>query len=183
MKYKKYETERLIFRPTQTEDATFILELLNTPQWLTNIGDRNVKTLKDAENYIAEKMLPQLKKLGFSNNTVIRKSDNKIVGSCGLYKRDGLENVDLGFAFLPEFQKQGYAFESSKKLVEIAFSELDITILNAITTKENIASQKLLVKLGFTFSKIISIPNDTEKLLLFELKNEFFNLLLIVIAD
>ncbi len=169
MKVKKYKTERLYFRPTQIEDAAFILELLNTPQWIANIGDRNVKTNEGAEDYIVRKMLPQLKKLGYSNNTVIRKSDNKKIGSCGLYKRDGLENVDLGFAFLPEYQKKGYAFESSEKLIEIAFSELNITILNAITTKENIASQNLLVKLGFYFSKNIKIPNDAETLMLYEL--------------
>ncbi len=169
-----FKTERLVVKPTQVEDAEFILELLNTPQWLANIGDRNVKNIKDAENYITTKILPQLKELGFSNNTVIRKSDNIKVGTCGLYKRDGLENVDLGFAFLPEYYKNGYAFESSKKLVEVAFSKFKIKTLNAITIKENIASQRLLEKLGFTFEKIINIPNDTADLMLYQLNNSLF---------
>ncbi len=166
-----YETERLFIRPTATDDAKFIFKLLNTPQWIENIGDRNLKTVQDAEDYITVKMLPQFKKLGFSNNTVIRKSDHKKIGTCGLYKRDGLDNVDIGFAFLPEFQKQGYAYEASKKMVEIAFSELNISTINAITTKENIPSQNLIKKLGFTYQKMVKIPNDEVELMLFELRN------------
>lgn len=169
MNYKQYKTERLTITPTSINDAKFILELLNTPQWIKNIGDRNVRTIHDAKDYISTKMLPQLNKVGYSNNTVVRKLDNKKIGTCGLYLRDGLENVDIGFAFLPEFQNQGYAYESSKKLIEIAFSEFKIKKLNAITTKENIVSQKLIKKLGFNYLKVINIPNDEEKLLLYEL--------------
>jgi RimJ/RimL family protein N-acetyltransferase len=129
-----------------------------------------VHTVKDAEDYIATKMLPQLQKLGFSNNTVIRKSDSKKIGSCGLYKRDGLDHVDIGFAFLPDYFNQGYAYEVSKKLVELAFSEFNITAINAITIKNNIASQKLIEKLRFKYLKIINIPNDDEDLMLYELR-------------
>jgi len=77
MKVPIYETERLTFRATLVKDASFILELLNTPQWIEFIGDRNLKTIKDAEQYIIDKMLPQYKKYGYANNTVIRKTDNK----------------------------------------------------------------------------------------------------------
>jgi len=170
MKSKIFKTDRLILRPTSEEDAAFILELLNTPKWLKYIGDRNVNTVKSAKEYIKNKILPQLIKLGYSNYTIIRKSDNIKIGSCGLYDREGLEGIDLGFAFLPEYEKKGYAFESANKLINVAFNEFGINEISAITTKDNIASQKLLEKLGLIFIKTTNIPNDEEELLLYKLK-------------
>ena len=170
IKSKIFKTDRLILRPTSEEDAAFILELLNTPKWLKYIGDRNVNTVKSAKEYIKNKILPQLIKLGYSNYTIIRKSDNIKIGSCGLYDREGLEGIDLGFAFLPEYEKKGYAFESANKLKNVAFNEFEINEISAITTKDNIASQKLLEKLGMIFIKTTNIPNDEEELLLYKLK-------------
>ena len=96
-----FETERLFIRPTSLEDAPFIFELLNPPKWKKFIGDRNIHSIKDAEAYIENKMLPQLEKLGYTNNTVIRKFDRQKIGSCGLYNREGIEGVDIGFSLLP----------------------------------------------------------------------------------
>jgi len=84
-----FETERLIIRPTSLKDSAFICELLNTPKWKKYIGDRNIHSVKDAETYIVNKMLPQLEKLGYSNNTLIRKSDGQKIGTCGLYNKIG----------------------------------------------------------------------------------------------
>ena len=165
--YKIFETERLIMKPTSQEDAEFILKLLNTPNWLKYIGDRNVRSIEDAKTYIQNKILPQLTRLGFSNYTLIRKSDSAKIGSCGLYDREGLEGIDIGFALLPEYEKQGYAFESASKLMEAAFRDFGITKINAITTKGNLFSQRLLEKLGLVFVKMTRIPNDEEKLLLY----------------
>lgn len=168
--YKIFETERLILRPTTEIDTSFIFELLNTPKWIKYIGDRNIKTFKDAEAYIKNKMMPQLEKLGFSNNTIIRKSDGVKIGTCGLYDREGIDGVDIGFAFLPEFEKKGYAFESTNKLKEIAINDFNISKISAITLKENIDSQNLLIKLGLHFEKIVKLPNDKVELLLFVFK-------------
>ncbi len=169
--YKTFETERLYLKPTTEDEASFILALLNSPKWLENIGDRNVKTLEEAKIYIQTKITPQLEKLGYSNYTVIRKADKVILGSCGLYDREGLQGIDIGFAFLPEHEKQGYAFEAANKIKEAAFQEFGISKLCAITTQTNLASQKLLVKLGLKFIKIIRIPNDDEDLMYYELDN------------
>jgi len=78
--------------------------------------------------------------------------------------------IDIGFAFLPEYEKKGFAFESSNKLKEVAFSEFDIKIISAITTKDNISSQKLLEKLGLILSGTTKIPNDDEELLLYKIE-------------
>ena len=169
-KYKSFETERLILKPTTEADSSFIYELVNTPKWIKNIGDRNVNSNEDAANYIKNKITPQLEKLGFSNYTVIRKSDGIKLGTCGLYDRDGLDGIDIGFAFLPQFEKKGYAFESTSKLIEVAISDFKIKEIIGITTKENIASQKLLNKIGLKFEKMVNIPNDDEELLLYKFK-------------
>lgn len=167
--YKSLETERLILKPTLEEDAAFLLELVNTPKWLKYIGDRNVKTLEDAVQYIQNRILPQLKKLGYGNYTLIRKEDHQKIGSCGLYDREGLEGIDIGFAFLPEYERQGYAFEAARKVLEVGIHEFGIRKIQAITTKDNLSSQKLLEKLGLTLTGTTRIPNDDEELLLYGL--------------
>lgn len=166
-KYASFETERLFLKPTDNDDAKFLLELLNTPKWLQFIGDRKVHTTKDAKNYIKNRITPQLEKLGFANYTVIRKNDNVKIGSCGLYDREGLEGIDIGFAFLPAFEKYGYAFESAQKIKEIGIQKFNIKKISAITVKENYASQILLEKLGLQFIKTIKIPNDDVELMLY----------------
>ncbi|MFD2513460.1 GNAT family N-acetyltransferase [Pontibacter locisalis] len=167
--FRSFETERLIIRPTAYEDASFIYELLNTPKWLQFIGDRKVNSLKDAEAYIKNRMMPQLERLGYSNYTIIRKSDGVKLGTCGLYDRVGLDGIDIGFAFLPQYEKNGYAFEAANKIKEAAFSCFNIDQICAITTKENTASQKLLEKLGLKYITMVKIPNDEEELLLYQL--------------
>jgi len=168
--YKIFETERLLLKPTSEEDAELIFELLNTPKWIKYIGDRNIKTVEDAKNYIKTKMLPQLKRLGFCNFTIIRKGDNYKLGTCGLYDRDGVEGIDIGFAFLPEYERKGYAFESVNKLKNVAFNEFGLTVINAITVKDNSSSQKLLEKLGLKLEGTTKLPNDDEELLLYKIK-------------
>jgi len=169
-KYKVFETERLFLKPTSEEDAEFIFELLNTPKWIENVGDRNIKTFDNARKYINVKMLPQLKRLGYSVYTLIKKQDNVKVGTCGLYDREGLEGIDIGFAFLPEYERKGYAFESARKLINVAFNEFGIKEINAITIEENISSKKLLEKLGFKLNGTTKLPDDEEELLLYKIK-------------
>ena len=167
--YKHFETERLILQPTASADAEFIFELVNTPKWIANIGDRNVKSVEDAKAYIKERMTPQLQKLGYGNYTLIRKVDNRKIGTCGLYNREGLEGIDIGFALLPDFENLGYGYESAAKLLDVGINEFQIKRISAITTKENIASQKLIEKLGLKYVNIIKIPDDEEELLLYSL--------------
>ena len=168
MQFKSFETERLIIKPTTEDDAAFILALVNSPKWLQNIGDRNVRTLDDASAYITNKAVAQRDRLGYSNFTLIRKKDQVKLGTCGLFDREGIEGVDIGFALLPAFEKQGYAYEAASKIIELAVKEFAIEKISAITLKENVASQALLKKIGLTFSKFIFIPNDPEELMLFE---------------
>jgi RimJ/RimL family protein N-acetyltransferase len=161
------ETQRLFLRPTNTEDAEFLLELMNSPKWIKNIGDRKVRTIQDSINYIESKIKSQQERLGFSNYTVIRKTDQAKIGTCGLYDREGLEGVDIGFAFLPQYEKMGYAYESASKMMELGIQHFGLKKISAITITENIDSQRLIEKLGLKFDKRIKLPNDEEELLLY----------------
>ena len=165
---KKYETERLIIKPTNTEDAKFIFEIMNTPKYYKYIGDRNIKSLEDAENYIKNRMLLQYEKVGFGNFTIILKSDDSKIGFVGIYLRDGLDIPDIGFAVFEEFEGKGYAFEAASELKKLAKTEFGLQKLSGITVEYNHSSRKLLEKLGLKFQKKFFMEGDPEELMYYE---------------
>ena len=157
------ETERLIISEISIEDAPFFYDLVNDPEWIQFIGDRNVKTIADAENYLSTKIIPSYKKNGFGFYLVSIKSKNLPIGISGLIDRDGLEYIDVGYALLPEFRSKGYAFEATKAVLTFAKNDLQIDPIIAITNVDNIKSCKLLERLGLRFDKIIQLENDAVK--------------------
>ena len=165
---KNYETERLILKPADIEDADFFLKLYNLPSFIQFIGDRNLRTKEDAETYITSRFLPQIETLGFGNYVVIHKELNKKIGAVGIFEREGLDVLDIGFSFFPEFEGKGYAYESASNLKEIAKNDFGVSKLSAITSKENYSSQKLIEKLGLKFQKLVTLPDETEELMYYE---------------
>ncbi len=155
-----YQTKRLILKPTDIEDAAFIYELLNSPGWLKNIGDRNVHSTEAAAQYIQDRMLKQYDKIGFGNYTIIRKKDQVKMGTTGIYVRPKMENVDIGFSMLPDYMGKGYSYEAAKKMMYLAEHEFNIKKITAITTKENIASQNLIEKLGLEYVQDIKMEDE-----------------------
>ncbi|TDL65136.1 N-acetyltransferase [Rhodococcus qingshengii] len=161
------ETERLILRWLTTDDEAFILELLNEPSWIRYIGDKGVRTLEDAKNYILTGPLNMYSQLGFGLYLVERKQGRTPIGICGLLKRDTLEYPDIGFAFLSKYQTQGYGFESALATLKYGHEQLHLKRILAITSMDNHGSSKLLEKIGMKFEGTIIFPNDTEELKLF----------------
>ncbi|MEN1936258.1 GNAT family N-acetyltransferase [Paenibacillus sp. 102] len=161
------ETESLTLRLQTTNDAAFILELLNDPSWLQFIGDRGVRTLEDAKAYILNGSIRMYEQFGFCLFLVERKEDHVPIGICGLVKRDTLEDVDIGFAFLPQYWGKGYAYEAASAVMTYGKGTLGLNRIVAITTQDNHASAKLLKKIGLQFERLIQFPNDPEKLNLF----------------
>ncbi|HBY68074.1 MAG TPA: GNAT family N-acetyltransferase, partial [Flavobacteriaceae bacterium] len=104
--------------------------------------------------------------------SVIRKEDGSKLGSCGIYDREGVDGVDIGFAFLPEFEKKGYGLEAATKIKEAAFSEFGINRMQPYTSKKNEASQKLLEKLGLKQTGTTYLPNDKEELFVYSISSE-----------
>jgi ribosomal-protein-alanine N-acetyltransferase len=163
------ETERLTLRWMTVEDADVILELLNDPDWLRYIGDRGVRTRADAEAYILTGMIANYERCGYGFYMVERKPDGAPMGMCGLVKRDFLADVDLGFAFLPAFRIQGYAYESAAAVMDYARDTLELRRLVAITSLDNERSGRLLEKLGFRQKGIIQVPPANRDARLFEI--------------
>jgi ribosomal-protein-alanine N-acetyltransferase len=163
------ETERLILTPMSLNDAHFVYELVNTKEWLENIGQRSVHSIKEAANYIQVKMINHYEKHGYGNYLMSRKNDGTKVGCISLYNRDDVEGVDIGFAMLPKYMKQGFAYEGAEKIKSIAEHSLNLSGIAAFTIKENFGSQKLIEKLGLKFKKNILFGDKKEELLFYEL--------------
>ncbi|MED2838401.1 GNAT family N-acetyltransferase [Bacillus wiedmannii] len=158
------ETERLVLRWLDIKDAPFILELVNDPAWIQFIGDKRIKNLDDAKKYILNGPVDMYNKMGFGLYLVERKEDFTPLGMCGLIKRDSLEDVDIGFAFLEKFRSKGYGFESASAVIDYGVQNLGMKRIVAITTIDNINSGKLLEKVGLQFEEIISDSGEDLKL-------------------
>ncbi len=162
------ETERLTISKFSIDDAPFFLELVNTPHWLKYIGDRNVKSIEDAEKRITESHIKSYNTNGFGFYVLrLKEGDNKPIGTCGLIKRDTLEHVDIGFAMLPENEGKGYGYESSVAVLKLAKEVFKLETIVAITLPTNAPSIKLIEKLGLTYQKRVKPFDTEEELLLF----------------
>ena len=160
-------TERLIIRELTLDDSHFFFDLVNDPAWIQNIGDRNVKTLTDAQDYIRNRIIPPYKDLGFGFYAVVDKQTDDILGISGFIKREELEHVDVGFAFLPDGRGKGYAFESTQALMDYGKKTLGFTTILGIANNENKRSHRLLEKIGLRFKKYIQLNNEEKEISLF----------------
>jgi len=154
-------TDRLILRRLSPADAEFIFELVNDPDWLRYIGDRGVRTLDDARRYILQGPMAMYDARGYGLYCVVLRESGVPVGICGILKRDALEDVDIGFAFLPRFRSRGYAFEAAAATLEYGRQTLNLSRIVAIVSPENHVSRRLLEKLGFMCERRFEIaPGD-----------------------
>jgi RimJ/RimL family protein N-acetyltransferase len=162
------ETERLKIRNFQTSDATFILRILNEPSFIQNIADRGVRTLEQAEKYLVDGPLKSYAAHGFGLYLVEQKDSGQPIGMCGLIKRPQLEDVDLGYAFLPAFSGQGLAIEAACAVLSYGHSTLKLGKIVAIVLPTNQRSIRLLEKLQFRQTGTIQLRPDSEILAFFE---------------
>jgi len=153
-------TDRLLLREFTLLDTAFILELLNSPGWLTFIGDKGVRTVKDAEEYLLTGPMESYRKNGFGLAMVILKETGEGIGMCGLIKRESLSDVDIGYALLPAFTSKGYAFEIAAATLDYGKNELGLSRIVGITDPKNEHSIRLLQKLGMQFEKNVKFGSE-----------------------
>ncbi|RHW77386.1 GNAT family N-acetyltransferase [Colwellia sp. RSH04] len=143
------ETERLIIREFNLFDAKFIVTLLNEPSFIENIGDKKVRTVLDAEQYLQQGPIASYKENGFGLYHVALKENLEPIGMCGILKRDELEFPDIGYSLLPKYWRQGYAKEACISVLAHGQHNFAIKKVLAITSPHNIASHNLLMQLAF----------------------------------
>ena len=173
---KILETERLILRELEAGDDEFIFDLLNQPSFIKYIGDRNVRSVEQAREFVETRYRAAYKTHGFGLYAVelkIHDSEiqnpqsaiqNPTIGICGFVKRDTLPDADIGFAFLPQYGKKGYALESADAVMKYGKDVLGLQRVLAITTQDNESSGRLLGKLGFKFDNLIESDGEMLKL-------------------
>jgi RimJ/RimL family protein N-acetyltransferase len=157
----------LTLRRLEIGDAEFIIGLLNDPSFLRFIGDKGVRTLDDAREYISNGPIASYERFGFGMYLTERKDDAVPIGICGLLKREALKDVDVGFAFLPQFWSKGYAFESASAVMAYGRNVLGLTRIVAITSPDNEASLRLLGKLGMKFESMVRLSAESPEIRLF----------------
>ena len=160
------QTDRLRLRHMRPDDAAFMLAMLNDPAWHRYIGDRGIRSVDGAREHILNGPMAMVARHGFGFYLVERKEDGSSIGICGLAKRDFLDDVDIGYAFLPQYGGQGYAFEAAAGVLEHARA-IGLQRLVATVVPENAASIRLLEKLGLRFERSFEAPDSTRALQLF----------------
>lgn len=166
---KIVETDRLILQEFSTNDADFVLQLLNEPAFHQYIGDKGVRTVDDAISYLYNGPIGSYKKYGYGLWLAKIKKNNTSAGMCGLKNRDVLEIPDLGYAFLKRYWSKGYATEAALGVINYAKVHLQLPRLVAITHPENKGSEKVLQKIGFQYKKVIHLESFKGKNKLFEI--------------
>ncbi len=171
----RIQTPRLTLRQLTLDDAPFIVEQLNEPGFIQYIGDKNVRTLKDACEYLAT-VNKSYELHGFGLMAVVAMGSHQNpqsliqnpqspIGLCGLVRRDSLPGPDLGYAFLARYTGQGYAFEAAQAVLQNA----NLPCVLAITSPDNERSVHLLEKLGFQFEKFMTLGEREETVKLYAL--------------
>jgi RimJ/RimL family protein N-acetyltransferase len=154
------DTDRLKISELSYDDCEFIFALLNEPAFKRYIGDRNIRTLADAREYLRKGPIGSYAMNGFGLFLVSLREDETPVGICGLVKRDHFELPDLGFAFLEKHWANGYAYESSLAVIEHARTQLSLGDLLAVVSEDNESSIGLLKKVWFRFVEMVCMPGE-----------------------
>ncbi|HEX6746560.1 MAG TPA: GNAT family N-acetyltransferase [Longimicrobium sp.] len=163
------ETERLRLRHFIADDAEFVLRLLNEPSFLQNIGDRGVRSVDDAVRYLENGPIASYARHGHGLNAVMLKETGERIGMCGLLKREQYDDVDVGYAFLPEFWGKGYAVEAASAVLEHGRRTLGLTRAIALVSPGNAGSVRVLEKLGFAFSRTVANASGAAETEIYEL--------------
>lgn len=161
------ETERLVLTELTPDDAGFILELLNEPTFIEHIGDKGVKTEEEAHTYLREGPLDSYERHGFGILLTMAKYTRIRLGMCGLVRREGFEDADLGFAFLQRFWSRGYAYEAAAAVLEYAAGTLGLRRVIAMADPDNSQSIRLLEKLGMRYECMVVMPGEESEINLY----------------
>jgi len=161
------ETERLILREMNDDDAAFMLEIVNVPEFIKYVGDRGVRTVDDAVKYVNDGPVASYAEHGFGLWLVELRDTGEKLGICGFVKRDNLDDVDIGFGFLPRYWSKGYAYESAIAAMEYGRNTLGFARIIGVTSQDNKSSVRLLEKIGLKFERMVQMAEGEREIQLF----------------
>ena len=147
----QFFTDRCEMHIITENDSDLVLSVLNSAGFIKYVGDRQVKTLEAASDYIRDRMLPQYRKYGYGNYCITRKSDQAKMGMVGFFIRSGNDHGDVGFSILPQYEGYGYVYEAATGLIDILSKVFNITTFHAIVMPENDRSVNLIKRLGMSY--------------------------------
>lgn len=163
------ETERLQLRAITVEDHTLMLAVWNDPAFIRNVADRGIRDEEQAREAIASGAQKLFEDYGYGPYCMSLKSDGSMIGICGLFKRDNLDDPDIGFAVLPDYCGKGFAGEAAAAVVDHARGELALPNITAIVSASNVPSIGLIEKLGLSFERMITMPGDGDAVRLYRM--------------
>ena len=158
------KSTRLSFYYLTANDSAMMLALLNEPSFIQNIGDRGVRTLAQATQYLQDGPLASYQQHGYGMYRVVRQEDGASIGLCGLVRRDYLPAADLGYALFPEFTGYGYAQEAAVAVFKYGKTVLQLPNIVGIVQANNLASQRVLHKVGLGKQGSVLVPTTGETL-------------------
>lgn len=164
------QTERLLLRRLTLDDAGFMLSIWNDPAFVRFVGDRGIRTLEGAQDALIDGAFRLYEQYGYGPYCMVQKTDGKLIGICGLFRRDNLDHPDIGFAVLPDFIGLGLAGEAAAAVVAHARDDLGIEYLTAIVSPQNKISIGLIEKLGLEFEKRITMPGEQTEISFYSMK-------------
>jgi len=164
-----FETQRMRLRPVTVDDAELMLAIWNDPAFIRNVSDRGIRTVEQAREAIEGGAQKLFQDYGYGPYCMSLKTDGTMIGICGLFKRENLENPDIGFSVLPDYCGEGYAGEAAVAVVDYARNELGLDVLTAIVSPTNAPSIGLIEKLGLTFEQMITMPGDDDAICLYRM--------------
>ena len=166
------ETERLELRRLSLDDAELMLAVWNDPDFIRNVGDRGIRTIEQAREAMQAGALRLYADYGYGPYAVALKSDGTDIGICGLFRRQNLDDPDIGFAILPGYRGQGLAEEAAMAVRDYALDDLGLKSLNAIVSPGNAPSIALIEKLGLAFDSMITMPGDDTAIRLYRMSGD-----------
>ncbi len=166
------ETPRLRLRRLTLDDAPLMLAVWNDPAFIRFVGDRGIRSLDEARIAMEVGAMNLYETYGYGPYGVILKEKDKAIGICGLFRRDGLDDPDIGFAILPDFCGQGYAYEAARSVVDHSRADLGLSRLTAIVSPDNQASVGLIRKLGLRFERMHRMPDDDDEVAIYAMSLE-----------
>ena len=161
------ETKRLILRHFCIDDAVFVLQLLNEPSFIEHIGDKGVRNIEQARQYLVDGPISSYERFGYGLYRVELRGYGEVIGMCGLVRRARLDDADIGYALLKRYWSHGYARESAGAVLEHARDKLGLDRVVAVVSPGNLSSIRLLESIGLAYERMIRLSDDEDELKLF----------------